>query len=79
MSLWANNVPMYIATPKFQMRIRKKWYAKTLQVLQGLNPTWQFQISSSGEDHYVDAGPQIARFRPMMGHTSANVHFTCKR
>jgi len=66
-SLWANNVPMYICYAKVPNADSQKWYAKTLQVLQGLNPTWQFQISSSGEDHYVDAGPPNCEIPPNDG------------
>jgi hypothetical protein len=67
MSLWANNVPMYICYAKVPNADSQKWYAKTIQVLQGLNPTWQFQINSSGEDHYVDAGPPNCEVPPNDG------------
>lgn len=67
MSLWANNVPMYICYAKVPNADSQKWYAKTLQALQILNPTWQFQISSSGEDHYVDAGPPNCEIPPNDG------------
>ena len=67
MSLWANNVPMYICYAKVPNSDSQKWYARTLQILQGLNPTWHFQISSSGEDHYVDAGPPDCEIPPNDG------------
>jgi len=67
MSLWANNVPMYICYAKVPNPDSQKWYARALQVLQGLNPTWHFQISSSGEDHYVDAGPPDCEIPPNDG------------
>jgi hypothetical protein len=67
MSLWANNVPMYICYAKVPNPDSQKWYARTLQILQGLNPTWHFQISSSGEDHYVDAGPADCEIPPTDG------------
>ena len=66
-SLWVNNVPMYICSAKVPNADSQKWYARALQVLQGLNPTWQFQISSSGEDHYVDAGPPNCEIPPNDG------------
>ena len=66
-SLWANNVPMYICYAKVPSPDSQKWYARTLQILQGLNPTWHFQISSSGEDHYVDAGPPDCEIPPNDG------------
>lgn len=67
MSLWANNVPMYICYAKVPNPDSQKWYARTLQVLQELNPTWHFQISSSGDDHYVDAGPPDCEIPPNDG------------
>lgn len=67
MSLWANNVPMYICYAKVPNPDSQKWYARTLQILQGLNPTWHFQINSSGEDHYVDAGPPDCEIPPHDG------------
>jgi hypothetical protein len=67
MSLWANNVPMYICYAKVPNPDSQKWYARTLQTLQALNPTWHFQISSSGEDHYVDAGPPDCEIPPNDG------------
>ena len=67
MSLWANNVPMYICYAKVANSDSQKWYARALQVLQDLNPTWHFQISSSGEDHYVDAGPPDCEIPPNDG------------
>jgi len=66
-SLWANNVPMYICSAKVPNADSQKWYAKTLQALKDLNPTWQFQISSTGEDHYVDAGPPNCEIPPNDG------------
>jgi hypothetical protein len=67
LSLWANNVPMYICYAKVPNSDSQKWYARTLQILRGLNPTWQFQISSSGEDHAVDAGPPDCEIPPNDG------------
>ena len=67
MSLWANNVPMYICYAKVPSPDAQKWYARTLQTLQGLNPTWHFQVSSSGEDHYVDAGQPNCEIPPNDG------------
>jgi len=67
MSVWANNVPMYICYAKVPSPDSQKWYTRTLQTLQALNPTWHFQISSSGEDHYVDAGPPDCEIPPNDG------------
>jgi hypothetical protein len=67
MSLWANNVPMYICYAKVPTSDSQKWYVRTLQTLQSLNPTWHFQVSNSGEDHYVDAGPPDCEIPPNDG------------
>lgn len=67
MSLWANNVPMYICYAKVPGTDSQRWYARTLQILQGLNPSWHFQINSSGEDHYVDGGPPDCEIPPNDG------------
>jgi hypothetical protein len=67
MSLWANNVPMYICYAKVPNPDSQRWYARTLHLLQGLNPTWQFQVNSSGENHYVDAGPAGCEIPPNDG------------
>jgi hypothetical protein len=67
MSTWANNVPMYICYAQVQFAESQKWYARTLQALQSLNPTWHFQITSPGEDHYVDAGPPDCYVPPNEG------------
>ena len=67
MSLWANNVPMYICYAKVPSADSQKWYARTLRTLQGLNPSWHFQVNSSGEDHYVDGGPPDCEVPPNDG------------
>ena|SRR5215813_1356148 len=67
MSVWANNVPMYICYANVPNPDSQKWYARTLQALQTLNPAWDFQISSSGEDHYVDGGPRGCEIPPNDG------------
>jgi hypothetical protein len=66
-STWVNNVPMYICYAQVPFADSPKWYARTLQALQSLNPTWHFQITSSGENHYVDAGPPDCEVPPNDG------------
>lgn len=67
MQLWANNVPMDICYAKVPNADSQKWYARTLQTLQSLKPEWQFKVSSTGEDHYVDAGPPNCGIPPSDG------------
>jgi len=67
MSTWANNVPMYICYAQVPSADSPKWYARMLQALQSLNPSWHFQITSPGEDHYVDAGPPDCEVPPNEG------------
>jgi hypothetical protein len=57
MSAWVNNVPMYICYAQVSAADSQKWFARTLQALQSLNPSWHFQIISPGIDHSVEAGP----------------------
>jgi hypothetical protein len=66
-SAWANNVPMYICNAQVPFADSPKWYARTLQALQSLNPTWHFQIKSPNEDHFVDAGPPDCEIPPNEG------------
>ena len=66
-STWANNVPMYICHAQVPSPDSQKWFARTLQALQSLNPAWHFQINSPGEDHYVDAGPLDCEITPTEG------------
>jgi len=66
-STWANNVPMYICYAQVPLAEGQKWYARTLQSLEALNPSWNFQIKSPGEDRYVDAGPPDCEIPPTEG------------
>jgi hypothetical protein len=66
-STWANNVPMYICYAQVPFPDSQKWFARTLQALQGLNPEWHFQINSPGENRYVDAGPPDCEITPTEG------------
>ena len=67
MTTWANNVPMYICYAQVPLANGKDWYARTIEALQGFNPTWHFQIKTPGEDHYVDAGPLDCEIPPTEG------------
>jgi hypothetical protein len=66
-SAWLNNVAMYICYAQVPETDSVKWYARTLQAIQSLYPTWNFQIKSQGEDHYVDAGPSNCEIPPDEG------------
>jgi hypothetical protein len=66
-SAWVNNVSMYICYVQVPFADAAKWYARALQALQSLNPTWHFQIKSPGEDHYVEAGPPDCEVPPNEG------------
>ena len=58
---------MYTCYAQVQFPDSQKWFARTLQALQSLNPAWHFQINSPGEDHYVDAGPLDCEITPTEG------------
>jgi hypothetical protein len=66
-SIWANNVPMYICYAQVPFSEAQKWYARAMQALQSLNPTWHFEIRSPGDDRYVDAGPPDCEIPPNEG------------
>lgn len=66
-STWANNVPMYICYGQVPFAAGQKWYARALQSLETLNPSWSFQIKTPGEDRYVDAGPPDCEIPPTEG------------
>jgi hypothetical protein len=56
LSVWANNVPMYVCYAQFPFPSAESWYTSTLADLRILQPTWQFKIDSPVSDHFVDAG-----------------------
>ena len=66
-SRWADNVPMYICYAEVPYLNAEVWYARTMAALTSLTPAWQFQITSPGEDHYVDAGPPDCEISPTDG------------
>lgn len=66
-SVWVNNVPMYICHAQVPFAETQTWYARTFQALSTLNPTWHFQITSPGDDRYVDAGPPDCEVPPRNG------------
>jgi hypothetical protein len=66
-SVWANNVPMYICYAQVPASNAETWYATTLDSLRTLQPTWHLQITSPAADHYVDAGPTDCEIPPTEG------------
>jgi hypothetical protein len=58
---------MYICYAQVPAANSAKWYERTLQALQSFYPTWNFQIRSHGDDHYVDAGPSNCGVPPNEG------------
>ena len=56
MSVWANNVPMYICYAQVPFPSAENWYTSIVADLRILQPTWQFKINSPISDHFVDAG-----------------------
>ena len=67
MSLWANNVPMYMCYAQVPSANAQNWYATTLGALQQLEPAWRFHIRSPESDHFVDAGPEGCEIPPDRG------------
>jgi hypothetical protein len=67
MTTWANNVPMCICHAQVAFASGASWYARTMDVVKSLNPSWHFNIKSPGVDHYVDAGPLDCEITPTEG------------
>lgn len=67
MSLWANNVQMYMCYAQVPSANAQSWYATILGALQRLEPAWRFQIRSPDDDHFVDAGPADCEIPPDRG------------
>jgi len=80
MSVWANNVPMYMCYAQTPFPVAESWYANTLADLRILQPAWQFKIDSPVSDHFVDAGPpecQVpATEGPNVGHCPLHLQVT---
>lgn len=56
-SRWANNVPMLICYAQIPFSNATNWYARALDTLKLLSPSWNFNTKSPGDNRYVDAGP----------------------
>jgi len=80
MSVWANNVPMYICYAQIPFPSAESWYTSTLADLRILQPAWQFKINSPVSDHFVDAGlPDCevpATEGPYRGHCPLHLQIT---
>jgi hypothetical protein len=67
MTTWANNVSMCICYAQVAFANGATWYARTMDALKSLEPSWHFTIRSPGVDHYVDAGPPDCEITPTEG------------
>lgn len=67
MTTWANNVPMCICYAQIPFASGSAWYARTLDAVKSLNPSWHFNVRSPGDNHYVDAGPPGCEITPTEG------------
>jgi hypothetical protein len=67
MSTWANNVPMLICYAQVPLGNATNWYARAIDDLKRLNPSWNFTIKTPGDDRYVDAGPPNCEPTPTEG------------
>lgn len=66
-STWANNVPMLVCYAQIPLGNATNWYARVMDNLKSLNPSWQFAIKTPGDNRYVDAGPPSCEPTPTEG------------
>jgi len=67
MTTWANNVPMCICYAQVPFANGAGWFARIMDALKSLNPSWHFAVNSPGVDRYVDAGPPDCEITPTEG------------
>ena len=67
MSTWANNVPMLICYAQVPLENATNWYARAMNALKLLSPSWHFDIKAPGDSRYVDAGPPDCEPTPTEG------------
>lgn len=67
MSTWANNVPMLICFAQLPLANATNWYARAMDDLKLLSPSWRFNVKTAGDDRYVDAGPPDCEPTPTEG------------
>jgi len=67
MSRWANNVPMLICYAEIPLGNAASWYARAMDALKLLSPSWHFNVKTSGESRYVDGGPPDCEPTPTEG------------
>jgi len=64
---WANNVPMLICYAQTSSSNATNWYARAMDALKLLSPSWHFNIKTPGDNRYVDAGPPDCEPTPTEG------------
>ncbi len=66
-STWANNVPMLICYAQVPFGNATDWYARAMDALKLLSPSWRFNVKTPGDNRYVDAGPPDCEPTPTEG------------
>ena len=66
-STWANNVPMLICYAQVPLGNATNWYARAMDALKLLSPSWHVNIKTPGENRYIDAGPPDCEPTPTEG------------
>jgi hypothetical protein len=67
LSKWANNVPMLICYAQVPLANATNWYARAMDALKLLSPSWHFNIKTPGDNRYVDSGPPDCEPTPTEG------------
>ena len=64
---WANKIPMLICYAQVPLGNATSWYARAMDTLKLLSPSWRFNIKTPGDNRYVDAGPPDCEPTPAEG------------
>lgn len=57
LSVWANNVPMYVCAAQQPLAGADIWFRNMLQTAKILQPRWETRMQAEKNQHIVDLGP----------------------
>ena len=66
-SLWANNVKMYVCYAQTPLAAGDSWFRTTVDNAKRLQSSWAFKVNTNGDNRYADAGPENCEVTPTEG------------